>query len=175
MAFSTMDSIQSSRLALIRHRQHPSCTTSSPPVRLKAAHSTPRAPLKPPQSFLNTMCKITVGSISRCDCFSSWREPVSPKRARRKQREGERRRVGGMNGDNTHLLFLRGSGKSFWKKDKEKEKKERSGTEKIQNTCSHVQGRKIIHRLDKALLEEQQNNCFHRLRTSHDSSTGLCV
>lgn len=123
MAFSTMDSIQSSRLALIRHRQHPSCTTSSPPVRLKAAHSTPRAPLKPPQSFLNTMCKITVGSISRCDCFSSWREPVSPKRARRKQREGERRRVGGMNGDNTHLLFLRGSGKSFWKKDKEKEKK----------------------------------------------------
>ena len=35
-----------------------------------------------------------------------------------------------MNQGNTYLLFLRGSGKSFWKKDTEKEKKERSGTEK---------------------------------------------
>lgn len=47
-----------------------------------------------------------------------------------------------MNEDNTHLLFLRGRGKSFWKKDKGEEKKERSGGENFKYTLLYAHKRK---------------------------------
>lgn len=132
MAFSTMDSLQSSRLALIRLQQTPSI----PPadlllVHTSTTHSTPRAPLQASSELSKHDVQIKLSSFSRCNCFSSWRDPVSPQRGEKRRREGGRKKEGGMNGGNTHLLFLRGSGKSFWKKDKEKGKKERSGTEKF--------------------------------------------
>lgn len=42
---------------------------------------------------------------------------------------------------NTHLLLLRGSGKSFWKKDKDKDKQGRSGTERFEYTFVTDKGR----------------------------------
>lgn len=59
--------------------------------------------------------QTTLCSFSWCDCFSSLRTRSLPQR-------GGGGTEGGMKRGNTHL-FLRGSGKSFWKKDKEREKK----------------------------------------------------
>ena len=143
MAFSTMDSIQSSRLALIRNQQTPSIPPARPP---------------PPCSHkgytLNTTSTTQASSeLSKHNVQNHGQQHLSVRlffvmegaglsQENQEKREGGGEKEGGMNGGNTHLLFLRGSGKSFWKKDKEKGEKERSGTEKNQNTSSHVQWRK---------------------------------
>lgn len=131
MAFSTMDSIQSSRLALIRNQQTPSIPPARPP---------------PPCSHkgytLNTTSTTQASSeLSKHNVQNHGQQHLSVRlffvmegaglsQENQEKREGGGEKEGGMNGGNTHLLFLRGSGKSFWKKDKEKGEKERSGTEK---------------------------------------------
>lgn len=64
------------------------------------------------------------------------RPGVCPQRAEERlgtERRTKGRGVGERRGEgNTHLLFLRGRGKSFWKKHKEKETKKILGREKKQ-------------------------------------------
>lgn len=125
MAFSTMDSLQSSQLALIRLRQTPSILPAKLLlIHTRTRHSTPQAALKHPQSFQNTTCKSCSAASAGVIVFlhgGTWSLPGGEIKDRAREKEGGRE--GRMNEGNTHLLFLRGSGKSFWKKDKGKENK----------------------------------------------------
>lgn len=59
------------------------------------------------------------------------------------QRAGRRQGEGRINQNNTHLLLFRGSGKSFWKKVKDKEKK-RDQVQENSDIYFHITQKKNI-------------------------------